>query len=271
MREDMKCRRGVGCATRVRLIRLMLASIALAVAATACSDINTDPKVVASIALDSVAAPSIVAGDTLRDSLGVVRRLHATAFNLQGQALTGLAIRYRSPDLRVVVDSITGIVTADSVRPTPVRLVAQAGGLQTVPDSLYVVPAPDSVIAINPRDSLLYSLRDTTLNVSNALTLRVVHRTTATVLDPVQRYLVSYVITYPTDTLFAQIVGDDPNRGAKLDTTDANGNAGRRIKFRPIRLVSPTDSVIVFATVRYRGVPVAGTPARFVLQIKPHP
>lgn len=255
----------------LRLLAPMLAGVTLAGLVAACSDINTDPKVVASIALDSIAAPSIVAGDTLRDSLGIARPLHATPFNLQGDALTGLAVRYRSPDPRVTVDSITGVVTADSVRPTPVRIVAQAGGLQTVPDSLYVVPTPDSVISINARDSLLYSLRDSTLNVSSALSVRVVHRTTATTLDPVQRYLVSYLITYPVDTLFAQLVGDDPTRGSRVDTTDADGNAGRRIKFRPIRLTSPADSVIVFATVRYRGVPVAGAPARFVLQIKPHP
>lgn len=237
----------------------------------ACSDVNTDPKVVASISLDSIAAPSIVAGDTLRDSLGFARPVHATAFNLQGAALTGIPVRYRSPDRLVVVDSITGIVTADSVRTSAVRLVAQAGGLQTVPDSLYIVPTPDSIVVVNPRDSLLYSLRDTTPVVSNPLSLSVVHRTTATALDPVQHYLVSYSILYPADTLLVKLVGDDPARTARVDTTDASGNASRRIRLRPIRIVSPTDSVVVIATVRYRGAPVAGTPVRFVLQVKPHP
>lgn len=238
---------------------------------TACSDINTDPKVVAAIALDSIAAPSIVAGDTLRDSLGVVRRLHATAYNLQGAVLTGVPIRFRSPDRRVVVDSVTGIVTADSIRPTPVRILAQAGGLQTAPDSLYVIPSPDSVTVTNPRDSLLYSLRDTTPVVSNALSLRVVHLTAPTTLDAVQHYLVSYSIRYPADTLLVQLVGDNPAGRSRIDTTDTDGNAGRRIRLSPIRIVSQTDSVVVFATVRYRGVPVAGSPVRFVLQVKPRP
>lgn len=250
------------------LARLMIAGIPII---AACSDINTDPKVVASIALDSIAAPSIVAGDTLRDSLGVARRVHATAFNLQGTALTGLPIRYRSPDRLVVVDSITGVVTADSIRPTPVRLVAQAGGLQTVADSLYVVPSPDSVIVANPRDSLLYSVRDTVAVVSNPLSVRIVHRTTPTALDPVQRYLVSYSILYPADTLLVQLVGDDLARGTRVDTTDADGNASRRIRLRPLRIVSPTDSVIVLAVARYRGAPIGGAPVRFVLQVKPHP
>lgn len=253
-------------------VSAIVAAVAVGLAMTsACSDINTDPKVVASIALDSIAAPSIVAGDTLRDSLGFARPVHATAFNLQNAPLTGVPVRYRSPDRLVVVDSITGIVTADSVRPTPIRLVAQAGGLQTVPDSLYIVPIPDSVIAANQRDSLLYSLRDTAAVVSNPLSLRVVHQATATTLDPVQHYLVSYSILYPADTLLVRLVGDDPARTARVDTTDADGNAGRRIRLRPIRIVSPTDSVVVVATVRYRGALVPGTPVRFVLQVKPRP
>lgn len=237
----------------------------------ACSDINTDPKVVASISLDSTATPSIVAGDTLRDSLGIVRPLHATAYNLAGDVLTSIPIRYHSPERHVSVDSVTGIVTADSVRPTPVRLVAEAGGLQTVPDSVYVVPIPDTVVATNARDSLLYSLTDTTLDVSNALTVRVLHHTAATTLDPVQGYLVSYAIRYPTDTLLAQLVGNDPTRGSRVAATGTDGSAGRRVKIRPIRIVATNDSVVVLATVRYRGALIAGAPLTFILQVKPHP
>lgn len=242
---------------------------AAVVAVGACSDINTDPKAVAAIAFDSVAAPSIVAGDTLRDSLGVVRRLHASAYNLQGAVLTGVPIRFRSPDLRVTVDSVTGVVTADSIRPSPVRLVAQAAGLQTAPDSLYVIPSPDSVVVTNPNDSLLYSVRDTTPVVSNALAVRVVHLTAPATLDAVQHYRVSYSIAYPVDTLLVRLVGDEATRRSTIDTTDADGNAGRRIRLRPIKITSQTDSVVVFATVRYRGLPVAGSPVRFLLRVKP--
>ncbi len=261
-------RNAIGRGVRWLVAGVMAAGVGIT---GACSDINTDPKAVAAIAFDSVASPSIVAGDTLRDSLGVVRRLHATAYNLQGAALAGVPIRFRSPDRRVVVDSVTGIVTADSVRPTPVRIVAQAAGLQTAPDSLYVIPSPDSVIVTTARDSLLYSLRDTTPVVSNALSVRVVHLTAPTTLDAVQHYLVSYSIRYPADTLLVQLVGDDATRRSRIDTTDADGNAGRRIRLRPLRIMSQTDSVVVFATVRYRGLPLAGSPVRFVLQVKPRP
>jgi hypothetical protein len=238
-----------------------------AAAATACIDINTDPTSVASIALDTVAAPFILDGDSLRDTLGVARPLHATAYNPKGAAL-GIPIVFRSADLGVHVDSLTGYVTADSARPTPIRIVAQAGGLQTVPDSLFVVPPPDSVVAVNAADSLLYSLKDSTLNVSSPLRVKVLHRKTNAPADIVRGYLVSYAITYPSDTLLAQLVGLD-GHPSRVDTTKSDGTAGRRVRVRPLHLTAATDSVVVLAMIRVRGVPVTGAPLRFVLQVRP--
>ncbi|HSU96608.1 MAG TPA: hypothetical protein VLI40_05220, partial [Gemmatimonadaceae bacterium] len=76
---------------------------------------------------------------------------------------------------------------------------------------------------------------------------------------------------YPSDTLLAQLVTRDGARKSTLDTTDATGTSQRRIRLRPLSLKSVNDSVVVVATVRYRGIPVAGSPVRFVVQVKPHP
>lgn len=257
---------------RMTSMRILLATALFAAggagALTACTDINTDPKSVASIAIDTVPAPFILDGDSLRDTLGVARPLHATAYNPQGAALTGVPVLFRTADRRVHVDSVRGYVTADSVRPTPVRIVAQAGGLQTLPDSLFIVPPPDSIVAVNPADSLLYSLKDSTLDVSSPLSVKVLHRNGTTTPDIVRGYLVSYAITYPSDTLLAQLVGLD-GRASRVDTTRADGTAGRRVRLRPIRLTAATDSVVVLAMIRVRGVPVTGAPLRFVLQVRP--
>lgn len=255
------------CARAARAA-ILLSAVALT---SACNDINTDPTVVASISLDSVGSPSVIAGDTLRDTLGIVRFMRATAYNIQGDPLVGYPVRFRSPDLGVTVDSVTGLVIADSARPTPIRLLAEAGGLQSTPDTIYVVQTPDSVIAVNPSDSLLYSLRDSTVNVSAPLGVRVVHRTTPALLDPVRGYLVSYTISYPSDTVLAHLVGDDGVSASRVDTTDASGTAGRRIRLRPGRLSAITDSVVVYASVRFRGAVVAGAPLKFFLLIKPRP
>ena len=264
-------RRGV--MKRDRLIPALVTSMlaAAVIAAGACAEINTDPNFAAAIAIDTLPFPSIVANDSLRDSLGVARPLRGSVFNIEGDVLSSIAVTFRTPDSGAVVDSTTGYIVADTARSTPLRVIAVAGTLQSAPDTLYIVPAPDTVIADVTTDSLLYSLTDTTANLSNPLTLQLMHRVPASDRLPVRSYLVSYQITYPSDPLLAQLVTRDGARKSTVDTTDATGTSQRRIRLRPLSLTSVNDSVVVIATVRYRGTTVAGAPVRFVLQVKPHP
>lgn len=262
----------IASAVRVRgaaLVTCMLAAVAAGV--LSCAEISTDPKLVASIAMDSLPFPSIVANDSLRDSLGVARPLTANVYNIQGTALESIPIRFRTPDSGATVDSVTGYVVADTARTTPVRLIAVSGSLQAAPDTIYIVPAPDTVVADNATDSLLYSLTDTTAALSNPLQLQLLHRVPVSQPLPVRSYLVSYRIVYPVDTVLVQLVTRDGTRRSTVDTTAADGTSARRIRLRTLSLKSVNDSVIVIATVRYRGVPVPGAPVRFVLQVKPRP
>jgi len=256
-------RRGAGV-----IACLLVAAVA---AALACAEINTDPKLVASIAIDTLPYPSIVARDSLRDSLGIARPLHGTVYNIQGTPLASIAIRFRTPDSGATVDSVRGYVIADTARSTGVRLIAGAGILQAAPDTIYIVPAPDTAIAINATDSLLYSLSDTTAKLSNPLQLKLLHLVPGSAPLPVRSYLVSYRIAYPSDTSLARLVTRDGARRSMLDTTAVDGTSARIIRLRTLSLTSAKDSIVVIATVRYRGVPVAGTPLRFVLQVKPKP
>jgi hypothetical protein len=243
---------------------------AFLVAGLACADINTDPQFAASIAMDTVPSPSIVAKDSLRDSLGVARPLHASVFNIQGLRIESAPIIFRTADRGVSIDSVTGFVVADTARPTGIRIFAVSGALQSAPDTLFIVPAPDTVVAINPTDSLLYSLTDTSAILSNPLQLQLLHVAAGQSL-PVRSYLVSYQITHPVDTVLARLMTRDGVRQSLVDTTAADGTSARRIRLRPLSLTSVEDSVVVLATVRFHGALVAGTPVRFVVQVKPHP
>ena len=191
--------------------------------AIACAEIGADPKLVASIAIDSLASPSIVANDSLRDTLGIARPIHATVFNIQGTPLASVPLRFRTPDSGVTVDSVLGYVVADTVRAAGIRIFVSAGALQTAPDTIFIVPAPDTTVALNAADSLLYSLTDTAAMLSPPLQLQLLHRTSATQAVPVRSYLVSYNITYPTDTVLAKLVTRDGSRRSTVDTTDATG------------------------------------------------
>ena len=255
---------------RILALALLLGAATVAVGA-ACADVSTDPKLVASIALDPLPFPSIVAHDSLRDSLGVARAVSGQVYNIQGSALQGIPLRYGSPDSGVHVDTLRGYVVADSSRANGIRIFSAAGTLQTAPDTIYIVPAPDTVVQLNPTDSLLYSLTDTAAALSNPLQFQLLHHIGVTTAVPVRSYLVSYAITYPADTVLAQLMSRDGTRRSSLDTTASDGTSARRLRIRPLALRNANDSVVVIATVRYHGVRVPGTPLRFVLRVKPHP
>lgn len=238
---------------------------AAAVFLAACVDIPTGANDVLSIELNGLPAPSVVVGDTLRDSAGVVSPIRITAFNFSGQVVAAPPVRFSALDRGVRVDSATGIVLGDSVR-SSARIVATLKGLTTTAQ-LAVTLRPDTVLVSNGRDSLSYSLTDTAANVSPALSIRVLHGR-ASGDSSVASYFVSFRILNPQTAGLAQLV-DDGGRLSTADTTDAGGIASRKVKIDPTRLASLVDSVIVSATVRYRGSNVKGSPVRLVLKVKP--
>src|SRR3981081_4648548 len=159
---------------------------------------------VLSIQFDSLAAPSVVVGDTLRDTTGAVILPKVHAFNFKGDEIALPPVRFVSPDSGVVVDSLTGIVFADSLRSTPARLVASVGGLQAI-QKIDVTLRPDSLAAVNGRDSLSYSLLDTTLNVSPPLNVKLTHGV-APNDSTVKSYIVSFAIVSQSDPQLGQLV-----------------------------------------------------------------
>src|SRR5687768_11479309 len=104
----------------------------LSVALLACTDVSGSSTSVLSIQFDSLAAPSVVVGDTLRDTTGAVILPVVRAFNFDGEEITSVQAWFQSPDSGVVVDSITGIIVGDSLRSTPARIVATVGSLQAI-------------------------------------------------------------------------------------------------------------------------------------------
>ena len=92
---------------------------------------------------------SIVAGDSLRDSLGAIQRIRATGLNYKSEPVAAAPFVFSSPDtiLRVFSD---GVVFARGRKPDgiPTRVFATTGSLQSQPDSLLVVARADSIKAV---------------------------------------------------------------------------------------------------------------------------
>jgi hypothetical protein len=86
----------------------------------------------------------------------------------------------------------------------------------------------------------------------------------------VKSYIVSFEIVSQSNPELGELVNTS-NKPSAIDTTDAGGIAGRKIRLHSVFLDSPTavDSIVVNATARYKGVPVTGSPVRLVLHYKP--
>jgi hypothetical protein len=246
---------------------ILFASLCIVgIAAIGCTEISSSSTAVLSIQFDSLASPSVVVGDTLRDTTGAVARPVVHVFNFKGNEIIPAPVYFLSPDSGITVDSATGIVVADSLLSTPARIVATAGTLQAV-QKVDVTLSPDLIQAVNALDSLQYSLLDTTVNVSPQLQVKLTHGI-APDDSAVKSWIVSFAIVAQSNPQLGQLV-NDAGQASVVDTTDASGIAGRKIRVHPLFLTSQVDSIVVNATAKYRGVQVNGSPVRLVLLLTP--
>jgi hypothetical protein len=247
---------------------------------SACLDFAVDPNAVLYLAFERLPYPSIVSGDTLRDSSGAATNLTATVVNYDGNQVTDADLRFFDIDdtLNILqVDASTGRVVADSSVPRMLRLIASVGGLQSPPLTLMLTKRPDSLQFGELPDTIEYSFSDTTRNFSDGIAVTILHNDSSTFYSGVASWTVRYSLEQPADTVFATMV-DDQNRrlaggggGSRhIDTTTSDGRASRKVRVRPgPPLTTSLDSVAILVEASYRGAPLAGSPARLYLYMKP--
>lgn len=234
----------------------------------ACTEIDTGPNVPVSMEFDALPFPAVVAGDTLRDTSGIAAPLRAVVFNSDNDEIVGATVLYSTLDPVVTVDNSTGMLVAGAVADTTARVIASVGDLQSAPLRLSVVRRPEALTAVGTIDTLRYSVTDTTRNVSDNLEVRLTHGTT-TGNVPVRDWIVTFALETPADSMRARLLNDNQRRSAS-DTTSPAGVAARRVRLIPAGLTTASDSVVVRARARYRGMDVAGSPVRLVLHVRPN-
>ena len=236
-------------------------------AAFACTDLSGSSISVLSLQFDTLPSPSVVVGDTLRDTTGAVIHPVVHAFDFEGNEITPSPAYFLSPDSGVTVDSATGIIVGDSLRSTPARIVAAVGNLQAI-QRINLTLRPDTIVPVVALDTINYSLTDSTKNISDALTVMLTHGEAD---SAVSSYIVSFAIVSQHKAGLVELVNDGKFVASVVDTTDASGIAGRMIRLHPVQLDSVTqvDSVVIDASAKYRGALVAGSPVRLVLLFKP--
>jgi hypothetical protein len=250
--------------------------VALAVCPTACF-IATEASV-AQLRFHRLPGPSVVVGDTLRDTLGIATPLSA-------EVTVGRTVTFVPLDTNIRVDD-SGYLTARS-RDTSasatnvVRVIADAdGSLQTPPVSLTVTVRPDAVVphgaapvALAYDPAAAGTVADTA-NRSVPLQLRLRHIVTAGEAGVVARdsvvraYLVRYEVAGVPDVADSVAIVDDNRNRSRFDTTDNSGIASRRVRVYPKVTATANDSAVVFARVWYRGVQITGSPVRMVVPLR---
>lgn len=247
-----------------------------AAAICACTEIGSDPEAPVAIEIDSLPVPSVVVGDTLRDTLGAVLTMQARAINVDNEVIPGAPLRFLALDTGIVeVDSVTGTIVGNRVGNA--NLVASIQGLQSERIRIAVTERPDTVIGLDSlQRTMQVSLISGTAASSGPLNVFVGHDTTINGVDTavaVPNYLVRFKIVYPTDDSVSDtdttkvVLADDQGRPSTLDTTFTTGIGARQVRISTAVAVIP-DSVVVEANVGYPDTTsVAGAPVRFVIQI----
>jgi hypothetical protein len=255
-------------------VLLLIAGVAFA---WACTDVTVSPSTAFSLEVDTVPAPSVVAGDTMRDSLGNTLKVTAVAYNSHGAALANVPFQYVSFDTTQLLFDKVGHPIGTRAGDGAPNFVISVGDLESLPQALPVVLPPDSVLyADSDSTSIALSLLSGASNISPGLDVVLKHNPDTLLADSITRsYWVGYHVVYPafattatgaiTDTSLALYLVNSTQLPAMLDTSDANGNTSQYLFFNAAKLaaIDPKDSVIVNAIVWYKGQMVAGSPLRF--------
>ena len=253
-----------------------LVGAALCVIALACGDVPTLEGGIAFITPVILPSPAVAVDDTLRNEAGVATPLRVIAIDNAGDTIQGVQPEFivttvPGPSVTILPNDFA---FGDSVRTA--SIVARVGTrLQTPPALLNVVFQPDSMAAGSPTAASFPVLNPGELTSSVPLSVNITSiggGTRAGVPSIIVRYLITAI--YPVGTTVPDttvVLVDDQNRFTQpdgrtsVDTTDASGNAQRRIRAVPFGF----DSVaIIVSANNLKGVPLPGGPIRFVVSTK---
>lgn len=246
-----------------------------------CLDISSPLDGIASVSPVIAPTPSVIMGDSSRDSLGKVDSLRVYAFNANGDTVRDVQVSFFVLDtLNGLAVDQHGIAYGDTVSPSA-RVVAvvrpagaTSGGLQTSALPLPVTIKPDT--AYRTSTDTLYITPTDTIAYSSGITVRVMGVDRQA---PVNAYLVRFVI----DSAPAAKAGDttaflvdESNKRSPNDTTSTSGEATRRVALRRRALLDEgnvwstlkPDSVVVRVLMQYKGQDIPTSPIRVSVPLK---
>jgi hypothetical protein len=257
------------------VIQRVFASLAVGavIVGLACVDMSA-PKGPAAISNLKLPSPSVIVGDTMRDSVGHVAPLNIIAFNSARDTIVAVGAQFFITDTTKASHLNAGTTLVGDKIGSSV-IVGQLGNLQTSAVTVPVTFKPARMLKTSVDSTLpVPGTGDTTKTAFTTLGLHVLSAGDSGSVGIV----VSYTVTHAPASLpqhLAVMVQDNAGHLATADTTTGGGNSARRLVVFPAFLgdqafVNGTkpDSAIVEAHASYRGVELQNSPIKFIIPIK---
>ncbi len=256
-------------------VRRGVAAALLTFAALAgCTEVSTDPQVPNSLQFDSLPALAVVVGDTLRGDSLTPARIPVRAFSGGGAVVSDSQLRVIGIDSTSVqaFSLISGFRIVGLREAAAVRVVAQAGGLQSQTQTFAVVPAPTALVKSNTvNDSIVYDRPDTAQRFADIgvnVIRQVAPDSTAVTLNGLR---VRFAVDSFSRSILDSVRLEGTGSPARLATSAVvtGGAATLRLKAYTRTGATGTGAVRVLVTHITRGAATPGSPFAITVRLKP--
>jgi hypothetical protein len=230
-----------------------------AIVSVACIDMSA-PKGPAAISDLKLPSPSVIMGDTMRDSVGQPAPLRVVSYNADGAPIenAGTELFIIDSNPRAHIGPLGFLIGDSSNVPGTVRVLGQVNQLQTPLVAIPVTFRPKRItLGATPNPFLLKLGSDSVVQLPV-----VVNGDTGTAgnsaLVPSQGIIVQFALVSgpaSTDpTAPAVYIGDQNGKPMTRDTSDGSGNANHRyLIVVPARLAETTTPATINVTSAYAG------------------
>ncbi len=252
----------------MRAQRGTVAALLLAAVVAACTEVSTDPQVPLSLQFDSFPALAVVVGDTMRGADLLPARIAAKAFNGAGDSVDDQQIRLLGIDTSSVraFRLIDGLRIVGSVITPTVRVVAQAGSLQSQTQTFAVVRAPTGLnrFPADSLDSLVYNAVDTARRFKD---VRIAVFAADTLLTGLR--IRFRIVSFATSILDSVRMIDSVTRRPTASALMTGQGAAVRLRAFPKAGATGSGTVAIEASFKAFGLDVPGSPRLFNIRLVP--
>lgn len=252
--------------------RGICAALLTGAAIAGCTEVSTDPQLPLSLQFDSLPALAIVVGDTMRGGDLLPARVSVNAFNSAGGVVADTQIRLIGIDSLSVksFSVISGVRLVGTTENSTVRIVAQAGELQSQTQTFAVVPRPTGLgIGDTTTDSIVYDAVDTASRFRD-ITATLFHQVGDSAASFQNGLRIAFRVASFSTAILDSVRLVSPTSGRVITSAlIANGLATIRVKAYPKPAVTGTGSIVVEATARALGAPVPGSPLSLPVKLSP--